>query len=188
MVKQDVPLNNSLTGEQVVFRKTAKGVRDQAVEFDQFLPPGRGQTAEHVHLEQFESFKIISGTAVYSIDGVAGTAGPGETVNIPSKAVHVNPRNVSNEILHLYRVVDPGGGIEIFYETIFGLASDGKTNENSFPNPLQLAVMFQALDGSTYFFPRQVPIWLQKPVLLILAAIGRLAGFKPRYAKYALDD
>jgi mannose-6-phosphate isomerase-like protein (cupin superfamily) len=188
MAKRDMTLTNTLTGEQVIFRKTAKDSHGKEVEFEQFLPPGRGQTAEHIHLEQLESFKIISGTAVYAINGVAGTAGPGETVTIPKNVVHINPRNASSEMLHMFRVVDPANGAEIFYETIFGLASDGKTNKNGFPNPFQMAVIFQALDATTFFYPRQIPIWLQKPVILIFAAIGRLAGFKSRYPKYALDD
>src|SRR5262245_31480999 len=100
MSKSGVTLLNTLTGEKVIFLKTYQDTHHE-VEFEQFLPPGRGQTAEHVHLDKFERFTIISGNAVYSINGVDGKAGPGEIVDIPKNVIHINPRNASQELLHM---------------------------------------------------------------------------------------
>jgi len=67
--------------------------------------------------------------------------------------------------------------IETLFETIIGLHRDGK----NFKSPLQAAVL--AREQDTYM--AGPPIWLQKPLIALLAAVGRLFGYRARYEEYS---
>ena len=62
-------------------------------------------------------------------------------------------------------------------QTVIGLHRDGK----NFRNLLQTAVL--AKENETYL--AGLPIWFQKPVIAIAAAIGRLLGFRAQYDRYS---
>jgi len=66
---------------------------------------------------------------------------------------------------------------ETMFETLIGLHRDGK----SLTNPLQAVVI--AREHDTYV--GGPPIWLQKPLIALLATIGRLLGYRARYEKYS---
>lgn len=46
-----------------------------------------------------------------------------------------------DEVVHLVAEFRPALRTEMFFETFFGLATDGKTNRKGLPNPLRLAVL-----------------------------------------------
>ena len=60
---------------------------------------------------------------------------------------------------------------------MFGLARDGKTDKNSMPGLLQLAVVAASPGGSGN------P--LEAGVIGLLALVGRLAGYRERYERYS---
>ena len=69
-------------------------------------------------------------------------------------------------------------------ETIFGLGTDGLTNQNGRPkNLLQRALI--AYDYMTEVALAGVPLVVQRAVLAPLAALGHLLGFRSRYSRYA---
>lgn len=76
--------------------------------------------------------------------------------------------------------LQPALDTETIFETLFGLARDGKTNAKGMPGLLQLAVLSVASDG----YVAGPPIWLQRLALRVLAFIGRIAGYRERYAEY----
>ena len=68
---------------------------------------------------------------------------------------------------------------EQLIETMFALASDGKTNSRGLPNPLRLAVIANAtFDTVRLPFP---PAWMQRMGLAMGAPVGRLLGYEPVY-------
>ncbi len=73
----------------------------------------------------------------------------------------------------------PGHGADIFFETIFSLAMNGKTNAKGEVNLLQLAVIGNEIENQT--FNGGIPIQLQRLALPVLALIGRLIGYHARY-------
>jgi hypothetical protein len=81
----------------------------------------------------------------------------------------------------------PALNTEIFFESLYGLAADGKTDENGVPNLLQTAV---ALDGlhKGEIYPATPPIALQKALFTLLAPVGKLVGYRDHYPKYIEAD
>jgi len=71
--------------------------------------------------------------------------------------------------------------IRPYWETVFGLAQDGKVGRNGLPNLLQLAVVAPYADS----YDPKAPVAVTKALVAVLGRIGRLLGYKARYAKYS---
>jgi mannose-6-phosphate isomerase-like protein (cupin superfamily) len=170
-------LNNPYTGERIIFEQTEQDTGGALVAFEHFMLPRAAPTfPEHVQLNQEEQFEIISGTARYRLNGVEGQAHSGETVVIPPGAIHINCWNAGPEALKMRHSFRPALGTDIFFETIFTLAMNGKTNARGEVNLLQLAVIGNEIESQT--FNAGIPIPLQRLALPVLAMIGRLLGYR----------
>jgi hypothetical protein len=73
--------------------------------------------------------------------------------------------------------------LEVFAETAFGLARDGKIRKDGTLHPLQLIVTLQALQPVGYMVG--MPIIVQQVLFGVMAGIGRLLGYKARYPEYS---
>ena len=185
MTKPGETIDNPLSGDKIIFRTTAEQTNGAYVEFDHILKKGGGRTAEHIHLKGTEDYEVLSGTSQWSLNGETRVVNVGDKVHVPPGTIHTNPWNPNDEILHLLRRVSPEAGLEQFYETQFGLARDGKTTSTGDMKFLQTMVVGDAIKSETYFFPRQLPIFIQRIAIPIFAFIGRLTGLKARYTKYS---
>jgi len=84
MVKTGDVLEHPVTGEKVVFRKTAHDTGGELVQADFYLPPGGFVAAEHIHPLQEERFEVVSGRLRGRVAGKELIAGPGEKVVVPA--------------------------------------------------------------------------------------------------------
>ncbi len=174
-------LNNPYTGERIIFEQTEQDTGGVLVAFEHFMSPRPTPTfPEHVQLKQEERFEILAGSARYRLNGVDGEAHTGETVIIPARAIHINCWNAGLEELQMRHSFRPGLGADIFFETLFTLALNGKTNAKGELNLLQLAVIGNEIESQT--FNAGIPIPLQRLALPVLAMIGRLFGYRARYS------
>jgi hypothetical protein len=72
---------------------------------------------------------------------------------------------------------------ETFFETLYGLARDGKTDGNGVPNPLQFAVMLNGLHKGELYLVKP-PIAMQKVLFALLSPISKVLGYRDYYPKY----
>ncbi len=75
---------------------------------------------------------------------------------------------------------------ETFFETLYGLARDGKTDENGVPNILQQAVTLNGINRGEIYLASP-PVAVQKVLLATLAPVGRMLGYKDHYPKYSAE-
>jgi mannose-6-phosphate isomerase-like protein (cupin superfamily) len=189
MAKPGETIDNPVSGERITFRTVASQTDGKYVEFDQFLyRKGAGATGEHVHLKGDEKYTILAGVATYTIDSVRKTAGKDEVVEILRGTIHQNPWNDGSEELHLLRHVAPEAGLEQFYETQYGLSREGKVASDGNMTFIQTVVVGNAIHSETYFFPKVLPIWLQRVSIPVIAFIGRLMGLRPYYPQFTTDN
>jgi mannose-6-phosphate isomerase-like protein (cupin superfamily) len=172
-------IENPITGERIEFLQTAQESGGACVVLDHFLKPHTSTFPEHVQLNQEERFEIISGIASYSINGVKRQAHAGEVIVVPPGTRHMNPWNESDSALHFRHTTRPDLGSERFFETIFSLARDGKTNAKGEVNTLQVIVIGAALTSQTY--QTGIPISVQRVLIRVLAVIGRWLGYRAHY-------
>ena len=187
MAKQGDELRHPNTGERIVWRQVARDTDGALLQGDLFALPQASPAATHVHPRQEERFEVMAGTLKLSIDGVEKTVGPGDVAVVPRGTPHTW-RNIGDDEAHLAVDFRPALRTEMFFETFFGLAADGKTNRNGMPNPLQLATIITEFSDEIRL--ATPPFLVQRILFVPLAAVGRLAGYRgwyPRYSASPLD-
>jgi quercetin dioxygenase-like cupin family protein len=178
MIRAGDTIINPVTGERIVFRKTAAETNGEAVVIDCFVAPSGFVAKAHVHPSQTEIFEVLRGTVTFKIDGQELPAGPGTRVRVPPGTKH-QFWNAGDEEAYFRCEVRPALTFEPLLETMFSLAQAGKTNRKGMPNPLRLAVIAQAHLGTVHLpYP---PVWIQRFGLALGAPLGRLFGYRASY-------
>jgi quercetin dioxygenase-like cupin family protein len=185
MARVGQAIENPISGERITWRETAAGSGGEVLAFDLELRPGAAVAAEHLHLRQEERFAVTSGTIGLSVSGKESVLGPGEEAIVPPGTPH-HWWNTGDEAAVVAVEVRPALETEVFFETLFGLARDGKTNSKGIPGLLQIAVAYADLGDSCSRLARP-PVPVQRLVLAPLAPIGRLLGRRGAYLAYSPD-
>jgi quercetin dioxygenase-like cupin family protein len=178
MIRAGDVIENPITGERLVFRKTSRETGGEAVVLETFVKPDGFVAAAHVHPHQEERFQVISGTVGFRLGREKRVATAGQRVTVPAGTAH-KFWNAGEDEAHFVCEVRPALQFEQLIETMFGLAADGKTNGKGMPNPLRLAVIANAhFDDVRLPFP---PAWMQRIGLAMGAPLGRLFGYETTY-------
>jgi quercetin dioxygenase-like cupin family protein len=184
MAKSGDVLEHPVTGESVIWRKVAAETQGRLLQGDLFARPGGHVAASHVHPKQEERFEVLSGTLKLRIDGEDRLLSPGDVAVIPAGRSHVW-WNAGEEDVHILGEFRPALRTEVFFETFFGLAADGKTNRKGLPNPIQLAVLMREYEDEVHL--ASPPLRAQKALFTPLAAVGWLVEYRGWYPKYSAD-
>ena len=188
MPKAGQVFDNPVTGERMIFVKTGPDTNGTLLEIEFFIKPGGGKgLSAHFHPYYDERFEILTGSAHYKIGNVESPAKAGDTFRLPRKTSHVHPWNVGNDTLQVRKITQldrPQMQLLLasaaFFEALYALAQQGKVKEDGLPrNILQTIVMLQALEPSAYV--AGIPVFIQRPLFWLAAAIGRALGYKAYY-------
>jgi mannose-6-phosphate isomerase-like protein (cupin superfamily) len=183
MAEVGATIENPTTGESITWVETAATTDGSLLSFDLALRADAKLAAEHRHVEQTETFRVLSGRIGISIGGEERELGPGEEVGVPAGVAHRWwPAGTDGAVIRVE--LRPALRTEIFFETFFGLGRDGKTNAKGIPGLLQVAVAYSELGASC---PQLVkpPVAVQRLVLTPLAPIGKLLGRRASYPAYS---
>jgi len=111
------------------------------------------------------------------VEGEERAYGEGENFVVPPGVPHEMWTEEAGT--RMYWQIRPALKTEAFFETVWGLAEDGKTNERGVQNLLQVAIIFREYAGE---FRLARPPWpVQRALFALLAPLGRLLGYKARY-------
>ncbi len=141
-------LVNPITGERIVFRKTAADTGGILLEMDDFWTRPGHRTLEHIHPEMQERWEVVAGRVCFRVAGVERIAGPGEVVTAPAGVPHT-AWSLDAAHVHLRIQMRPALCWEMFVERLFALARDGHIDERGRPDP---ALMVELLQD----FPREL--------------------------------
>jgi quercetin dioxygenase-like cupin family protein len=178
MIRTGTVIENPVTGERIVFRKTSRDTGGQAVVIETFLEPDAFVAAAHVHPSQEERFEVLRGVVGFKIGREKIVAGPGRRVTVPAGTPH-KFWNAGDDEAQFVCEIRPALQFESLLETMFALAADGKTNKKGMPNLLRLAVIAHAhFDTVRLPFP---PAIVQRIGLTLGSPAGRLLGYEPTY-------
>ena len=168
------------TGERMIFRKTAKETDGELLQLDWIGKAGWKAGPLHVHPYQEERFEVISGTLGSHVAGVERIHEAGEVVAAPAGSVHRVWNAGGEEEVHTLVEFRPTLRTEDLFETLFGLARDGKTYKSGVPkNPLRLALIVHDYEDEIYL--AQPPLFVQRVIFGVLAEVGRLLGYRAEY-------
>jgi quercetin dioxygenase-like cupin family protein len=178
MVSVGDVMANPVSGERFVWRATRESTAGEYCEFDLFLEPGATVILEHVHPSQVETFTAVRGDLKLIRAGVTSIVEEGAEATVPAGVAHGWANNTDAVSQTTVRVT-PSLNIEDFFAKFCALATAGKTTKAGLArNPLQLAVITWAYRHEMTL-PNPVLWAILQPILIGLAAIGRLFGLRP---------
>jgi quercetin dioxygenase-like cupin family protein len=174
MIRPDDRLENPVTGEVLVFHRTSAESNGESVLVETIVHPDGFVAATHVHPFQTEHFEVLEGVLGLRVGEQQLVARPGDVAVVPPGTPH-RFWNAGNGMVRFLCEVRPALQFESLIETMFTLASEGKTNRRGLPNPLRLAVIAQAhFDTVRLPFP---PAAVQRAALALGAPLGRLLRY-----------
>lgn len=183
MARAGEKIYNPVQGDWIIFRETSRDTNGELMRGELIVSPG-GSNPLHVHPDQEEYFKVLSGTLGVQVGDEHRSLGEGEEATVPPGTPHRWYNEADQEEVHVLGEVRPALNTEIFFETFYGLARDGKTDKNGVPNPLQFAVMLDGLHNGELYLATP-PIAVQKALFALLSPVGKLLGYKDHYPKYS---
>jgi len=147
------------------------------VVLDRTFPPGTGHADPHVHLDFTQWFEVISGTGRLEVKGSERELGPGDRIELPIGTAHRDLWNAGPREMTGRLTIEPVPRfVEMFGVTWMDLYSKGETNDQDEMPLLQILVLVQASEGRS--FASGPPRWLQSAMLPLIAAIGRMRGYR----------
>lgn len=172
-------LENPVSGERIIFRKTASDTHGELLAFELFLAPDG-----HVHPQQEERFEVVEGTMMFRRGLETVYARAGDTVVVPPGMVH-RFENAGEEPAHALVEVRPALRMEQLFETATALAREGRTNRKGLPKPLELALFVRE-------FEREVrapflPAGVVRAVMAPLVWLAARQGLDERYRRVPVD-
>ena len=179
---EENPLVHPVTGERLVFRRRAADTQGELLEFMIRMAPGGFIATPHVHPHAEERFEITGAPVMIQVGRETRLYEPGEVAVVPAGVPH-NWWNPSDEEAATLIQLRPAFDMETLFETMFGLAADGRVNKRGMPNPLQMLVLARAYRREVT--PSPPLSWVTGPLSTALAPIGRRLGFQARYDKYS---
>lgn len=186
-------LTHPLFGTQLTFLHTAAETQGRLLEWETLYKAHRGKESgnlPHFHVTFVEQYQVLEGTAGYELKGEERQARAGAQVEIPRGAVHRNLWNASDADVRLrtHIEIDPPNVrallfIEDFFETLYGLAREGKVNAEGLPKSyLHTAMLVHGFQPETWVAGSPIPI--QRVLIGTLAALGRARGYRTKYPQY----
>jgi quercetin dioxygenase-like cupin family protein len=176
-------IDNPISGERIVFRKTAADTDGELLEIDLYLAPDGHVPGAHVHPSQEERFEVISGTLKFRLGRKKIIAHAGDVVVVPPGSVH-KFANAGEEAAHVRVEVRPALKMEQLFETTVALAHEGRTNGKGMPKPLDLALFVREYEAEVRApFP---PAPVVRAAMAPLVWIAKHRGLAERYVAPSL--
>ena len=174
MIRSGDTLENPVTGEVLIFRRTSADTAGESVLVETIVRPDGFVAAAHVHPFQTERFEVVQGVLGLRVGDRQLVARPGDVAVVPPGTPH-RFWNAGEGVARFLCEVRPALQFESLIETMFTLAAEGKTNRRGMPNPLRLAVIAEAhFDTVRLPFP---PDALQRAALALAAPLGKLLRY-----------
>lgn len=159
--------------ESVIVRRSEPSV----LEVEGIWGPGGSPPPKHFHPSQDEHFEVIIGTLQARVDGDEYELSQGDTLDIPSGAVHQmwNPNDAEARASWQTR---PASRTEAWFRAIDAIHREGRVGKNGLPGPLVFGTLLNEFPD--VFRLAVAPQPVTKPLVAGLAALGRARGYGER--------
>jgi mannose-6-phosphate isomerase-like protein (cupin superfamily) len=151
----------------------------ERISFRRSLPPLTGGTKSkaHRHTATFETFEMLAGDASASVDGRERQLRPGDVLEIPLGASHVNPYTKEKTATLVHSVTPRTRGVEVYFTSWLHWLEQGEADASDEPTFLQIAAIVKE-GGRAGTWPTGIPVFLQRIGLPILGVIAELRGIR----------
>lgn len=150
------------------------------MKFERSFPAGTGRADPHLHEDLTQTWEALSGEGMIEVAGTEREFRKGDRVEVPPGTRHRDPWNPSGDELHVRGTFDPDNDfIEGYAGAYAHLLTEGGLNDQDEMPLLQILVVARATAGRSY--GGSPPVAVQKALLPLGAAVGRLRGYRPSY-------
>lgn len=175
-------LTNPITKHSLIFRITAEESGGELLEVESIYGAGSAEPPDHYHPLQSEHFQVLAGEMHAKLEGRERILRAGEMLDIPRGIRHAmwNAGPAEARVIWQTR---PALRTQTFFETVWGLAAEGRVGANGFPRLLQMAVLIRGYRDEIRV--TKPPAWVQALMLTPLAGLGWLLGCRARYDRFS---
>lgn len=170
-------LDNPVLGHQYRFLHRLNDESDDRLFTEFRLQADAKHFGEHIHPEQEETWRVLSGAFGVVVNDEKRTLGPGEEITLPAGVPHYHG-NVSGIEARLLHEIRPAMDFEAGLRMFCHLAEAGKTNANG-ENLLATAVFLSKHPNQLYMANPSIRV--QNLILKALAPLGRVLGYEADY-------
>lgn len=196
MIRPGQVLIHPLFGTRLTFMHTGAETGGRLLDWETVYKAYRGKESgnnPHFHATFVEQYDVLEGTAGYELHGTERQVPAGGQVKIPLGAAHRNFWNASaNDVRFITRLeMDPPNlhatqYIVDFFETLYGLARDGKVNSEGLPKSfLHTILLVYGFQPETFL--AGIPIPLQRTLIRAVAGLARARGYRTHYPQYDVE-
>lgn len=152
---------------------------DPVMKLERSYAAGTGRSDPHLHHDLTQTWEALSGEGMIEVEGVEREFRTGDRVELTPGTRHRDPWKSRSE-LHVRGTFDPDNDFIESYTAAYAhlLTEVGLNDQEELPL-LQILVIAKATDGRSY--GASPPVAIQKASLPLLAAFGRMRGYKPSY-------
>jgi mannose-6-phosphate isomerase-like protein (cupin superfamily) len=180
MPKAGDVIENPITTDRIIFRKTRQDTHGELLQFDNYHQPGGVGPMPHLHPLQEETFEVVDGTFGITLDDREQLLTAGRKVIVPKGTIHYW-RNAGRDELHIITEFRPALHFEEIIETAAALARAGKMDRAGKPDILQMAATLSYYPGE-FYLASNPPIFVQQLLTRILGPIlRRFFGYPVSY-------
>ena len=148
--------------------------------FERSYAPRTGRADPHYHLDLTQTWEAVSGAGEIEVDGEVRELRAGDRIVLEPGTPHRDPYLPDDGEFHVRGSFDPDTDfIEGYAEAWAHHMREGTVNDQDEMPLTQILVIARATKGQSY--TSRVPELLQRATLPLVAAFGRLRGFKTSY-------
>lgn len=178
MVQAGDALENPVSGQRLILRKTARDTGGELLELESvYTKASPSRPPPHYHPRQEERFEVLSSEVHTQISGEERTFREGDVFVIPPRTPHTMWAEEAG--VRVNWQTRPALKTEAFFETLWGLARDGKVNDRGVPNLLRAALI--AREYREEYRLVSPPRAVQQVLFGSLAVVGKLLGYEAPY-------
>jgi mannose-6-phosphate isomerase-like protein (cupin superfamily) len=153
---------------------------DGRMSFERSYAPNTGKADPHYHLDLTQTWDALSGAGEMEVDGEVRQLHAGDRVVLEPGVAHRDPYLPGSGELHVRGSFDPDTDfIEAYAEAWAHHLKEGTANDQDEMPLIQILVIAKATDGRSY--SARLPRGIQRAGLPLVAAVGRLRGYKSDY-------
>jgi quercetin dioxygenase-like cupin family protein len=166
------------TGQAIRFLRTTKDTKGALLLMESSFARRSKEPPPHYHPHQEEWFTVTRGSISVRMNGEVKIYRQGSSFHVPANTVH-SMWNHSNDMAIVNWKVSPAMNTEYLFETVIGLAREGRTNEKGQPPLLQASLIMNRYRNEFRLAKPSYP--LQRVVFGLLSPVALLMGYRSRY-------
>lgn len=174
-------ISNPLSGQDIFFIQTHNDTNGSLLEMQTVYHAQSQEPPAHYHPLQSEKFTVLSGRLNIKINNILTILQTGDSVLVPANTSHAM-WNAHKEPTIVNWRTEPAMQTEYFFETVFGVAADGKSTASGMPNVLQISLLMKSY--SNIIRLARPSYLVQKIIFSLLRPVALLLGYKSNYERY----